>query len=129
MVTDLIENTRRRIEQAGAKSLADVRRHPERLAAFSPQVEAQRRQCKEFLYANVYDSVALKPEKDKGERLITELFEHFIAHPETLPASYQELARTHALPRVVCDYVAGMTDNYIFDQHAKLVGGRRSGAR
>ena len=126
MVTDLIENTRRRIAAAKVRSLDDVRRHPERLAAFSPEVEQQRRQCKEFLYANVYMSQGLKPEKDRAERVITELFEHFIAHPETLPAAYQEYARAQALPRVVCDYVAGMTDNYIFEQHAKLLGGRKS---
>jgi dGTPase len=127
MVTDLIENTRRRIAEAGVASLEAVRRHRERLAAFSPELEAQRRQCKEFLYTNVYLSAALKPEKDRAERVITELFEHFIAHPETLPGSYQEQARAQALPRVVCDYVAGMTDNYIFEQHAKLLGGRTGG--
>jgi len=125
MVTDLIENTRRRLAEAKVRSLDDVRRHPERLAAFSPEVEQQRRQCKDFLYANVYLSAALKPEKGRAERVIAELFEHFIAHPETLPASYQEQAREQALHRVVCDYVAGMTDNYIFEQHAKLVGGKR----
>jgi dGTPase len=129
MVTDLIENTRRRIAAAGIGSLAGVRRHPERLAAFSPEVDAERRQAKQFLYDNVYLSAALKPEKERAERIITELFEHFIAHPETLPASYQEQARTQAPARVVCDYVAGMTDNYIFEQHAKLVGGRKSGGR
>jgi dGTPase len=129
MVTDLIENTRRRIAAAGIGSLAGVRRHPERLAAFSPEVDAERRQAKQFLYDNVYLSAALKPEKERAERIIAELFEHFIAHPETLPASYQELAREHEPARVVCDYVAGMTDNYIFEQHAKLVGGRKSGGR
>jgi len=125
MVTDLIENTRKRAQDAGAKSLADIRKHPERLAAFSPEVEAARRQSKQFLYEHVYDSAALRPEKDRAERVITELFEHFIAHPNALPASYQERARDSALPRVVCDYVAGMTDNYIFEQHTKMMGGKR----
>jgi dGTPase len=58
--------------------------------------------------------------------VIAELFEHFIAQPDSLPKSYQEQARAQALPRVVCDYVAGMTDNYIFEQHAKLVGGKKT---
>jgi dGTPase len=129
MVTDLIENTRKRAQEAGARSLADIRRHPERLAAFSAEVEAARRQSKQFLYAHVYDSAALKPEKDRAERVITELFEHFIAHPNALPASYQERARDAALPRVVCDYIAGMTDNYIFEQHTKMMGGKRPSGR
>jgi dGTPase len=126
LVTDLIDNTRARVAAAGANSLADVRGHPERLAAFSPHVDQQRRQCKEFLYANVYDSPALQPDKERAERVIAELFEHFIAQPDSLPKSYQEQARAQALPRVVCDYVAGMTDNYIFEQHAKLVGGKKT---
>ena len=125
MVTDLIENTRKRANDAGVQSLDDVRRHPVRLAAFSAEVEAARRQSKQFLYENVYDSPALAPEKDRAERIITELFEHFIAHPDALPASYQERAREQSLPRVVCDYVAGMTDNFIFEQHAKMLGGKK----
>src|SRR3954468_4415344 len=129
MVTDLIENTRRRAHDAGVQSLADVRKHPERLAAFSPEVETQRRQTKQFLYDNVYLSPALRPEKDRAERVITELFEHFIAHPASLPASHQGRVRDSDLPRVVCDYVAGMTDNYIFEQHAKLLGSKNPSAR
>ena len=70
MVTDLIDNTRRRLADAKVRSLDDVRRHPERLAAFSPEVDQQRKQCKDFLYANVYLSSALRPEKDRAEHVM-----------------------------------------------------------
>ena len=125
MVTDLIENTRVRVAAAGAQSVEDVRRHPERLAAFSHAVEAERRAAKEFLYQSLYFSPRLDPEKQQAERVIRELFEHWLARPETLPAGYQEKARQEPLPRVVCDYIAGMTDPFIVKQHRKLLGGKQ----
>ncbi|HXE91638.1 MAG TPA: deoxyguanosinetriphosphate triphosphohydrolase [Terriglobales bacterium] len=129
MATDLIENTARRVHQAGVKSVEDVRNSPERLAAFSPQVDEERLQAKAFLHENLYSSAALRPEKDHAERVVTELFEYWIARPEMLPATYQEKARQESLPRVVCDYIAGMTDNFILEQHEKNCGGKNVVAR
>jgi dGTPase len=121
MVSDLVENTGRRVREAGVKTLDDLRKFPKRLAAFSDAVENERAQTKGFLYQNLYFSEALEPEKDVAERVITELFEHWVANPEALPASYQEKAKREPLPRVVCDYIAGMTDNFILDQHEKMI--------
>ena len=121
LASDLIENTRERARQAGVRSLGDVRRHKERIAAFSTRMEAERRECKEFLYERLYFSPELEPEKQLAERIITELFEHWIAHPEALPASYREKTHSEPLPRVICDYIAGMTDNYILAQHKKML--------
>src|SRR5208283_5132386 len=63
-VDDLITHTKSRLTQAGTKTLDDVRLHPQRLAAFGPEVEAERRQSKAFLYENLYFSATLEPEKD-----------------------------------------------------------------
>jgi dGTPase len=117
LVTNLIDHSRKAIAEAEVKSVKDVRRHPSRLLALSAEAEAERRQIKEFLYANVYFSPALKTDKKKGERIIAEIFEFFIRTPQKLPASYQEKILSEPLHRVVCDYIAGMTDNYIQDQH------------
>jgi dGTPase len=122
MVSDLIVNTGKRVQKANIRSVDDVRRHSSRLAAFSPEVEAQRAQSKSFLYENLYFSEALRPEKDDAERVITELFAFWIEQPDALPHNYQEKAKTDPLPRVVCDYIAGMTDNYIFEQYERYVG-------
>jgi len=118
MATDLIHTTESRVNEAGVRSLDEVRAWPERLAAFSRAVEQERAESKAFLYERLYLSPALQPEKDAAERVIMELFEFWIAHPEALPASYQEKARQESLPRVVCDYIAGMTDTFILDQYA-----------
>jgi dGTPase len=119
LVGDLIQNTQAQIERAQIRTLEDVRSSPQRLASLSPAVEAERRQIKEFLFHNLYLSAALDPEKLDAERIIDELFALWIAKPERLPPSYQEKARHEPLPRVICDYIAGMTDNYIGEQYEK----------
>ncbi len=125
LVTDLINNSRKTIAEAELKSVKDVRRHPSRLLCLSPEVEAERRQIKEFLYESVYFSPALKTDKKKGERIIAEIFDFFIRNPEKLPSSYQEKMMHEPLHRVVCDYIAGMTDNYIQEQHRLFCPERR----
>jgi len=121
LVGDLISNTQARLQQAKVQTLDDVRHHPERLATFSSAVEAERKQSKDFLYENLYFSPALADEKDDAERVIGALFAFWMEHPEALPHNYQEKAKEkdESLPRVICDYIAGMTDNFIFEQYEK----------
>ncbi len=124
MVDDLIRNTQKRLNESGIRMLDDVRRFPERLAAFSPVVDAERRQSKEFLYENLYFSPSLADEKDDAERVVRELFTFWMNNPSALPHNYQEKARQEreSLTRVVCDYIAGMTDNFIYEQYEKHCG-------
>ncbi|HLH08320.1 MAG TPA: deoxyguanosinetriphosphate triphosphohydrolase [Terriglobales bacterium] len=121
-VTDLITNTGRRIAESGVQSLEDVRSYPERLAAFSPEVDEERRQAKQFLYRNLYYSEELVARKEHGEEVVLGLFAHWLAHPEDLPRTYQEKAEQEPLARVICDYIAGMTDHFILDQHKRFRG-------
>jgi dGTPase len=121
-VGDLIRNTQAQVEFSGAKALAEVRAHPRRLVSLSPEVEAERRQTKNFLYENLYNSASLEPEKEAAERIIADLVELWMKHPEKLPASYQEKAEAEPLARIICDYIAGMTDPYIYEQYEKYCG-------
>ncbi len=122
LVGDLIRNSEEQIKQAGIKTLEDVRANLARIVTLSPEVELERRQAKEFLYRTLYYNQTLAPEKVDAERVISELFEFWMAKPESLPSSYQEKAQQEPLPRVVCDYIAGMTDNYIYEQYEKYCG-------
>ena len=138
-VGDLIRNTQRNIEGVSKRksksqaragegtrptvALAEIRRHPHRLASLSAGIESERRQTKEFLYENLYYAPTLQPEKEDAERIITELFDLWMKHPEKLPGSYQEKAAAEPLPRIVCDYIAGMTDTYITEQYERLCRG------
>jgi len=124
-VTDLIENTRRRSREAGVGSLDELRHYPERLAGFSPEVEEERREAKRFLYEALYNTKSLEPEKRLAEKVVSEVFAYLIAHPEALPSSYREKTGGESLARVVCDYIAGMTDHYVEDLHKKLMAGKK----
>ena len=119
LVTDLIENTVHRIAEAGVRTLEAVRNASERMASFSAVVDAERRHAKDFLYAHLYYSPELKADKLRAEQVVTELFEFWMAHPDELPRSYREKAshQDEPLARVVCDYIAGMTDGFIAEQH------------
>jgi dGTPase len=119
-VTDLIDHTKLRVAESGVKTLDEVRRYSERLALFSPEVEERRREAKAYLYKALYESKPLQPEKLKAERIVTETFDYLVAHPDALPPSYQEKIEHGKLVRVVCDYIAGMTDHYIEDLLKKL---------
>lgn len=119
LVSDLIENTVAHVKAAGVRTLEDVRSRRKRLAGFSAKVENERREAKNFLMSNVYLSPALDPDKEDAERVVTALFDFWMAQPDQLPATYQEKARQGPLPRVVCDYIAGMTDHFIYEQYEK----------
>ena len=121
MAGDLIANTQLQLREEKIASVGDVRACSRRLVRFSPAVEEERRQAKEFLYAHLYLSRALEPDKQDAELVIKELFDFWISRPESLPASYQEKAGQEPLARVVCDYIAGMTDNFIYEQHEKYI--------
>jgi dGTPase len=120
LTDDLIENTARNAKAIGAETLADVRRHPTRLALFSPQVEAERLQEKRYLYDTLYTCEPLETEHEKAEEVVTALFEHWINDPEELPINHFEEVENEGLARVVADYIAGMTDSFILLQYAQI---------
>jgi dGTPase len=121
LVTDLIENTRSQLQIAGVQTVEDVRHHPERLATFSHGTDEERAQAKQFLYKNLYHSESLRPQKTDGEKIVGDLFTFWIDHPTTLPANYQKQMQSESRVRVICDYIAGMTDNYSLDKYRKLI--------
>jgi dGTPase len=121
-VTGLIDGTTARIKMAAIQTLDDVRRHPERLLGFETGIDRDRVNCKEFLYKNLYFSKALEPEKAEAERVISDLFSHWLRRPSDLPPAYREKSQQELLPRVICDYIAGMTDPFILAQHQKFCG-------
>lgn len=125
LVSDLIAHSRSLINEARVQSVEDVRRFPHRLLAFSPEIDRERREIKDFLYAQVYFSPVLQPDKKQAEQAIADLFHFFIRSPRELPASYQEKTRREPLHRIVCDYVAGMTDSYILEQHRRFIPAKK----
>jgi dGTPase len=113
LVTDLIEAIRSRVDALGASTLDEIRRAPERLAALSATMEAERATAKSFLYASFYNSPGLEEAHEHAARVVQELFAALMADPGLLPADHQAQIPTEGLGRTVADYIAGMTDTYI----------------
>lgn len=122
LVDDLIAETGRQIAAAAIKDLGGIRKAPQRLAAFSPEMESLRLEAKRFLYANLYNCEELTSDHKKAARVITELFEAWTADPSLLPPGYALRVAEEGAPRVVADYIAGMTDNFILAQHETWLG-------
>lgn len=121
-VTDLIENTKNEIHRADVRSVEDVRRQPKRLASFSEAVAETNRQLKKFLKSRLYDNPAIVEDRERSVAALDELFLFYLAHLEKMPRGYTARARTEPAHRVVCDYIAGMTDNYLLRQHSEQIG-------
>ncbi len=116
LTADLIHTTVRNVEQNGLRTLDDVRSHAGRVAVFSPAFEAMRLEEKRYLYNALYTCPTLELEHDKAENVVTTLFQFFLRQPDRLPDGYLRESETEGLPRVIADYIAGMTDSYILQQ-------------
>ena len=112
LVSGLIEGTVARAREAGVTSTDEVRTFSRRLAAFAPEEAETSRQLKRFLYEKVYAAPALVEERARSVAMIRELFEFFLERPDRLPQPYSEQANHTPVHRVVCDYIAGMTDSF-----------------
>ncbi len=128
LVMDLIRTTAARVEASGAEDLAGIRALGRRVAVFSPQTEGERLEEKRYLYQALYTCPALEREHEKAEMVVTELFEYWASEPEALPEAYLPEIETQGLPRVIADYIAGMTDNFILMQFADVRRRLRAGA-
>ena len=117
LVDDLIHETRRRVELAGVTSLDAIRNASERLAAFSPAMEELRLEAKKYLYGHLYNAPELTHDHEEAERVITTLFRAWVADPALLPPSHAAQVGEEGAPRVVADYIAGMTDQYILSHY------------
>jgi dGTPase len=118
LVGDLLRETARRVHAAGVLTLEDVRRSPQRLAAFSPEIEELRREAKQHLYATLYSSEELQRDLQEAALVVRNMYARWVNDPSLLPTAGQSQLAAQGVPRVVADYIAGMTDNYILQQYS-----------
>ncbi|TAM39612.1 deoxyguanosinetriphosphate triphosphohydrolase [bacterium] len=119
-VTDLIQETRRNILRFKVKKYADVGKRRERIVDFSREVRALRKPLREFLMQRLYHHYRVMRMSIKAKRFIRELFREYLRAPAQLPSEVQLKIPKYGLRRVVCDYIAGMTDRYALDEYKKL---------
>lgn len=121
LATDLIDHTRARVRESGVRSAEDVRHRHTRLAGFSEAAAKMNAELKQFLFAQVYDSPAIVEEREASVRALEELFAFYLAQPARMPKFYAEQSQKEPAHRVVCDYIAGMTDHFLLRQHRECV--------
>jgi dGTPase len=128
LVTDLIETTKRRVGDAGVRSVEDIRRLPARIAGFSETFSRSNGELKRFLFANIYDRPEITEDRDRSVRCVEELFRYYLETPGSMPESYEEFTQVEPRHVVVCDYIAGMTDQFLLRQHQQHFGWRADAA-
>jgi dGTPase len=129
LATDLIEHTSRQIAATGAATVDDVRRQKKRLAGFSGGAATQTAGLKKFLHTHIYSHPAIVEDRERSVIALDALFRFYMENPGRMPPSYSELAKPDAVNteprhRVVCDYIAGMTDHYLLRQCHELLGSK-----
>jgi len=122
LVSDLITNTETLVEQSGARTADEIRRVPQRLARFSETARAQNAQLKGFLFAHIYNHPLITEDSQCSVACLAELFTFYLHQPGSLPESQEQAAREIPRHFVVCDYIAGMTDQFLLRQHQEHFG-------
>ncbi|GAC1617264.1 MAG: deoxyguanosinetriphosphate triphosphohydrolase [Candidatus Acidiferrum sp.] len=122
LATDLIETTARRVKDSGAATMDDIRRAPARLAGFSSGVAAQNAMLKRFLIDHIYNLAAITEDRDRSVHRLDCLFRFYLDTPGSMPESYEERAPDELRHVIVCDYIAGMTDQFLLRHYQQQFG-------
>jgi len=122
LASDLIESTASRVTAAGVDSVEEIRRHPARLAGMSESVVAQNQRLKQFLIAQLYTHPVITEDRDHSVDCLEQLFHLYLTKPESMPPDHEKQALTVPRHMVVCDYIAGMTDQFLLKQHRDQLG-------
>jgi dGTPase len=120
-VTDLLATVAARVRELRIGSVDDIRAHGRPIATFGPEMEAKRLELKAFLMENLYRHYRVMRMAVKAQKIMADLFHAYMAEPAQLPPHI--VARWKAgeeRPRVIADYIAGMTDRFALDEHRKL---------
>ena len=125
MVRDVLAETRRRAAEAGVSTSEDVRGLGHQLVAFSPQMFEDLNRLRAFLYARMYRHHRQNRTRSAAKRILRGLFALYIEEGDVMPPAWFQ--RTQDVDeakraRVVCDYIAGMTDRFAIEEHRRLFG-------
>jgi dGTPase len=125
MVSDLIEETRRRLAEAAPRHVEDIRRLDRAIVSFSPAMRENDRALKRFLFERMYRHERVFRATVEASQTVLDLFAAYLADPALLPPEWRMEAGEAGSPataRLVADYIAGMTDRYAFEAQGRLTG-------
>ena len=123
MVDDVMGETLQRAAATGVQSADAVRGLDHALVAFSPDMAEDLARLRQFLYARMYRHWKVNRTRSQARRILAEMFDLFLKEPDVLPSVWFEKSQNRdeaGRARVVCDYIAGMTDRFAIEEHRKL---------
>ena len=120
LIQDVVDQNERNIEKHGIETGDDVRKLGKGLVSYSPAIQKESNLLKDFLYAKLYRHWRVERMRIKAERFIAELFNAYVETPTLVPERYRRRMDEGPIPRMVCDYIAGMTDRFALDEYKKL---------
>ncbi len=127
LVEDVIGYARRALTEIDARDVTQIRTAGRPVIRFSQPVFDDLKVIRTFLFERMYRAPDVVVMRRKVTRVVNELFPHFMDHPDQLPKQWRkdvaEAPDTVALARIVSDYIAGMTDRFALQEHARLLGG------
>ena len=119
-ITDLLNRTEANIKRFNVRAAQDAFKIPERIVTMSSSMHAMRLPMREFLTEKLYKHYRVVRMSSKAHRFITSLFQVYLEKPEQLPPNTQARLKKEDKHRVICDYIAGMTDRYALDEYKKF---------
>jgi dGTPase len=124
MVNDLFTETERRLRDINPRHADEVRRAPHAIVAYSDTMRKDEKELRQFLWHNMYRHYKVNRVTSKARRIIRQLFDLFFAEPNILPTEWQKTIAEQPgdawKARIICDYIAGMTDRYAMAEHRRL---------
>jgi dGTPase len=120
LVTDMVQTTDTRLKESRARSALDIQQLSYNVIGLSEDMQHHNRELKDFLFNSLYRHFRVMRMQVKAEHIITDLFNSYRAEPLILPDHVQALIPSRGLERTICDYIAGMTDRFAIEEHARL---------
>ncbi len=127
MVEDVIQETSRRVAEAAPANAAEIRQLGHPVVAFSSVMGEKERALKAFLFKRMYRHDTVVVETDRARNVVGKLFTYFVREPGFLPEEWRREAGrpdTEYTARIVCDYIAGMTDQFAIRLHSQIMDGK-----
>jgi len=119
-IEDVLNHTESLLKNNSIRSVEDVQRLPFNIVGFGEEMHRRNRVLKDFLFTNLYRHYRVQRMSFKADKILSELFNTYLQEPSTLPRHIQDRMEKGVSERVVCDYIAGMTDRFAIDEHQKL---------
>jgi dGTPase len=129
MVADVIDTSRKALAESGATSAAEIRMLGRPVIRFSDAMWADLKEIRAFLFRRMYRAPSVMKKRAEVTQVVEELFPFFLENPQMLPRHWARQIEAAgrdrtSLARMVCDYIAGMTDRFAYAEHARLIGAR-----